>query len=100
MVEETGAQTDGGALARRIGTVQLMGLGIGATVGTGILFVLSSAVPEAGPAVVVSFVLAAVTAGFTALCYAELASTIPVAGSSYSYACATLGEVVAYVVGW
>ena len=100
MVEETGAQTDGGALARRIGTVQLMGLGIGATVGTGIFFVLSAAVPEAGPAVVVSFVLAAVTAGFTALCYAELASTIPVAGSSYSYAYATLGEVVAYVVGW
>lgn len=100
MVEETGAQTDGGTLARRIGPVQLMGLGIGATIGTGIFFVLSTAVPEAGPAVVVSFVLAAVTAGFTALCYAELASTIPVAGSSYSYAYATLGEVVAYVVGW
>src|SRR3712207_4048125 len=100
MVEETGAQTDGGALARRIGPLQLMGLGIGATIGTGIFFVLSTAVPEAGPAVVVSFVLAAITAGFTALCYAELASTIPVAGSSYSYAYATLGEVVAYVVGW
>jgi APA family basic amino acid/polyamine antiporter len=100
MVEETGTQTDGGALARRIGPVQLMGLGIGATIGTGIFFVLSTAVPEAGPAVVVSFVVAAVTAGFTALCYAELASTIPVAGSSYSYAYATLGEVVAYVVGW
>ncbi len=101
MVEETGAgEPEGGALARRIGPVQLMAFGIGATIGTGIFFVLSSAVPEAGPAVVVSFVLAAVTAGFTALCYAELASTIPVAGSSYSYAYATLGEVVAYVVGW
>ncbi|MGY1812787.1 amino acid permease [Blastococcus sp. SYSU D00820] len=101
MVEETGAeQADGGALARRIGPGQLMGLGIGATIGTGIFFVLTTAVPEAGPAVVVSFVLAAVTAGFTALCYAELASTIPVAGSSYSYAYATLGEVVAYAVGW
>jgi APA family basic amino acid/polyamine antiporter len=101
MVEETGAeQSDGGTLARRIGPVQLMSFGIGATIGTGIFFVLSTAVPEAGPAVVVSFVLAAITAGFTALCYAELASTIPVAGSSYSYAYATLGEVVAYGVGW
>ncbi len=101
MVEETGAeQPDGGALARRIGPKQLMSFGIGATIGTGIFFVLSTAVPEAGPAVVISFGLAAITAGFTALCYAELASTIPVAGSSYSYAYATLGEVVAYGVGW
>ncbi|MGY1856633.1 amino acid permease [Modestobacter sp. SYSU DS0290] len=89
-----------GQLARRIGPLQLMSFGIGATIGTGIFFVLSTAVPEAGPAVIVSFVIAAVTAGFTALCYAELASSIPVAGSSYSYAYATLGEVVAYVVGW
>src|SRR3712207_9040246 len=51
MVEETGAQTDGGTLARRIGPVQLMGLGIGATIGTGIFFVLSTPVPEAGPPV-------------------------------------------------
>jgi APA family basic amino acid/polyamine antiporter len=99
MVAETGAG-DGGALARRIGPLQLMAFGIGATIGTGIFFVLTSAVPEAGPAVVISFVLAALTAGFTALCYAELASSIPVAGSSYSYAYATLGEVVAYGVGW
>jgi APA family basic amino acid/polyamine antiporter len=99
MVSETGTGDDG-ALARRIGPVQLMAFGIGATIGTGIFFVLTSAVPEAGPAVVISFVLAALTAGFTALCYAELASSIPVAGSSYSYAYATLGEVVAYGVGW
>jgi APA family basic amino acid/polyamine antiporter len=91
---------DSGGLARSIGTFQLMAFGIGATIGTGIFFVLTTAVPEAGPAVVVSFVIAAVTAGFTALCYAELASTIPVSGSSYSYAYATLGEVVAYAVGW
>lgn len=89
-----------GGLARRIGPLQLMSFGIGATIGTGIFFVLSTAVPEAGPAVIVSFVIAAITAGFTALCYAELASSIPVAGSSYSYAYATLGEVVAYAVGW
>jgi APA family basic amino acid/polyamine antiporter len=101
LVDDAGHDTaHGEGLARRIGLVQLMCLGIGSTIGTGIFFVLSTAVPEAGPAVVVSFVLAAVTAALTALCYAELASTIPVAGSSYSYAYATLGEVVAYGVGW
>jgi APA family basic amino acid/polyamine antiporter len=101
MMADAGHDTaHGEGLARRIGLVQLMCLGIGSTIGTGIFFVLSTAVPEAGPAVVLSFVLAAVTAALTALCYAELASTIPVAGSSYSYAYATLGELVAYGVGW
>ncbi|RBY93967.1 amino acid permease [Blastococcus sp. TBT05-19] len=90
----------GSGLARRMGLIPLMCLGIGSTIGTGIFFVLSTAVPEAGPAVVVSFVLAAITAALTALCYAELASSIPAAGSSYTYAYATLGEVVAYGVGW
>lgn len=75
-------------------------IGIGATIGTGIFFLLSSAVPEAGPAVIVSFALAAVAAALTALCYAELASAVPVSGSSYSYAYATLGEFAAWAVGW
>ena len=101
LVDDAGSDAaHGEGLARRMGPVQLASLGIGATIGTGIFFVLSTAVPEAGPAVVLSFVLAAVTAALTALCYAELASAIPVAGSSYSYAYATLGEVVAYAVGW
>jgi len=99
MAAETGADAppghEGGELQRSIGLVQLVAIGIGATVGTGIFFVLSSATPEAGPAVVLSFVLAAITAGLTALCYAELASAVPVAGSSYSYAYATLGEAAA-----
>ncbi|GAA1397807.1 amino acid permease [Pseudonocardia kongjuensis] len=82
-------------LRRTIGTFQLAAFGIGATVGTGIFFVLSSAVPDAGPAVVLSFVLAGVAAGLSALCYAEMASAVPVSGSTYSYAYATLGEVVA-----
>ncbi len=60
---------------------------------------LTAAVPEAGPGVIVSFVIAGITAALTALCYAEIASTIPVSGSSYSYAYATLGEFVAYIVG-
>jgi amino acid transporter len=72
--------------------------GIGATIGTGIFIVLTVAVPVAGPSVILSFVIAGVVAGLTAICYAELASTVPVSGSSYSYAYATLGEGVAIVV--
>lgn len=72
-------------------------LGVGGTIGTGIFFTLAEAVPKAGPAVILSFIIAAVTAGLTALCYAELASRIPASGSSYSYVYATLGEFVAYI---
>lgn len=82
-------------LKRSIGTFQLAMFGIGATVGTGIFFVLSEAVPEAGPSVIVSFIVAGIAAGLAAICYAELASAVPVSGSTYSYAYTTLGEVVA-----
>lgn len=82
-------------LARTMGLFQLTMLGVGCTIGTGIFFVLTTEVPAAGPAIIFSFVLAAIVAGFTALCYAELAGAVPVSGSSYSYAYATLGEVVA-----
>ncbi len=82
-------------LKRSIGTFQLTLFGVGATVGTGIFFVLSVAVPEAGPGVVVSFVIAGIAAGLAAVCYAELASAVPISGSTYSYAYLTLGEVVA-----
>lgn len=98
MADETGADTGGGELARTIGLFQLSLFGIGATVGTGIFIVLTTAVPVAGPAVIWSFVMAGVVAGLTAICYAELASAVPVSGSSYSYAYATLGEGVAMVV--
>ena len=86
------------ALNRSIGLFQLTMLGVGATIGTGIFVALTTAVPEAGPAVTVSFVLAGITAALTALCYAELASAVPVAGSSYSYAYATLGELAAFLI--
>lgn len=82
-------------LKRSIGTFELTMFGVGSTVGTGIFFVLSQAVPEAGPSVIVSFVIAGIAAGLAAICYAELASAVPVSGSSYSYAYATLGEAVA-----
>ncbi|MFD9407681.1 APC family permease [Streptomyces sp. NPDC059989] len=93
-------ESEGGGLRRTLGPFQLTMIGIGATIGTGIFFLLGSAVPEAGPAVIVSFALAAVAAALTALCYAELASAVPVSGSSYSYAYATLGEFAAWAVGW
>ena len=98
MAEETGADSGGGELARTIGLFQLSLFGIGATIGTGIFIVLTEAVPMAGPAVVWSFAIAGVVAGLTAICYAELASAVPISGSSYSYAYATLGEGVAMVV--
>ena len=95
MEDETGADTGQSELARTIGLFQLSMFGIGATIGTGIFFVLSQAVPVAGPAVIWSFVIAGVVAGLTAVCYAELAGAVPVSGSSYSYAYTTLGELPA-----
>ncbi|MFE7287852.1 amino acid permease [Streptomyces noursei] len=95
-----GGQGEGGTLRRSMGVWQLTMISIGATLGTGIFVVLGQAVPDAGPAVVLSFVIAGITALFSALSYAELAGTIPVSGSSYSYAYATLGELIAWVCGW
>ncbi|WP_408899559.1 amino acid permease [Nocardioides sp. R1-1] len=91
---------EGGRLRRTLGVGHLTLLSVGATLGTGIFVVLGEAVPVAGPAVVVSFVLAGVIALFSALSYAELAGMIPAAGSSYSYSYATLGELAAWVCGW
>src|SRR5918912_1028165 len=98
MTEETGADSEGGELKRSISLFQLTMFGVGATIGTGIFVILTDAVPVAGPAVILSFVMAGVVAGLTAICYAELAGAVPVSGSSYSYAYATLGEIVAIVV--
>ncbi|MEU9140493.1 amino acid permease [Streptomyces sp. NPDC048404] len=99
LVEE-GGQGEGGSLRRSLGLWQLTMISIGATLGTGIFVVLGEAVPKAGPAVTLSFVIAGLTALFSALSYAELAGTIPVAGSSYSYAYATMGELIAWICGW
>ncbi|WP_369388067.1 amino acid permease [Streptomyces sp. CG1] len=95
-----GGQGEGGSLRRSLGLWQLTMISIGATLGTGIFVVLGQAVPKAGPAVTLSFVIAGLTALFSALSYAELAGTIPVSGSSYSYAYATMGELIAWVCGW
>lgn len=94
------AQKDTGrGLTRSISLFHLMMIGVGSTIGTGIFVALTTAVPEAGPAVTLSFVIAGVAAALTALCYAELASVVPAAGSSYSYAYATLGEMPAFLIG-
>jgi basic amino acid/polyamine antiporter, APA family len=99
MEHETGADTGRSELKRTIGLWSLSAIGIGGTIGTGIFFILSQAVPMAGPAVIWSFAMAGIVAGLTAVCYAELAGAVPVAGSSYSYAYTTLGEFAAVGVG-
>ena len=91
----------GQRLHRVLGPVALTALGVGATIGTGI-FVLTGEVAhnDAGPSIILSFLLAGVGCGLAALCYSELASMVPVAGSAYTYAYATLGELVAWIIGW
>src|SRR6202048_4494308 len=88
-------------LRRVLGPVQLSSLGVGAIIGTGI-FVLTgvAAHDKTGPALILSFVAAAVACVFAALCYAEFAAMVPVAGSAYTYAYATLGELFAWIIGW
>lgn len=100
LVAESGADLEGHGLKRTMGLFQLVCFGVGAIVGTGIFVGLSDSVAEAGPAVVLSFVLAAITCIFTAFSFAELGGAIPVSGSSYSFAYATLGERIAFLVGW
>ena len=89
------------SLKRTLGPLSLTALGVGAIVGAGI-FVLTgvAAALSAGPAVAISMIFAAVACGFAGLCYAEMASAVPVAGSAYTYAYTTLGELVAWIIGW
>ena len=98
----TGAQSvDGIQLKRTLGPWGLTALGIGAVIGGGIFVITGQAAAEhAGPAIILAFVIAAICCSFTALCYAEFATLIPMSGSSYSYAYATLGELVAWFIGW
>ncbi len=97
--EQLGAH--GATLPRVLGPSQLIMLGVGAIIGTGI-FVLTgqAAAANAGPAIVLSMVLAGLTSVLAALCYSEFAASVPVAGSAYTYAYATLGEFVAWIIGW
>ena len=100
-IDQLRADAASGTLRRVLGPVQLTMLGIGAIIGAGI-FVLTgqAAAMHAGPGIILSFVLAGVACGFAGLCYAEFASMIPVAGSAYTYAYATMGEFIAWIIGW
>src|SRR5438105_5928016 len=101
-----GTQEEGHQLKKTLGPWNLIALGIGAIIGAGIFATIGTAAagdahrPGAGPAFMVSFVLTAIVCGFSALCYAEFASMVPVAGSAYTYSYATLGELVAWIIGW
>jgi APA family basic amino acid/polyamine antiporter len=110
-VAELTADVSGGAegqgLKRVMGRWELTALGVGAVIGAGIFATTGSAIagevgvrPGAGPAIVLSFLLTAFTCGMAALCYAEFASMVPVSGSAYTYAYASLGELVAWIIGW
>jgi len=90
----------GHELKRAVGSWQLTAMGVGAIIGTGIFVVIGEGAAIAGPAVILSFALAALACVFSALSYAELASSIPVSGSAYTYTYATLGEIVAWIIGW
>jgi len=95
-----------GGLRRTLGKWHLTALGVGATIGAGIFATTGTAIvgdaarPGAGPAIIFSFVLTAIACGFAALCYAEFAAMVPVSGSAYTYAYASLGEFVAWIIGW
>src|SRR3954452_4510819 len=93
-------EEEGHKLRRAVGALDLTALGMGAIIGTGIFVIIGEAIGASGPAIILSFVLAGVTCVFSALSYAELASTIPVAGSAYTYSYATLGELIAWIIGW
>lgn len=89
-----------GQLKRTFGVFQLVMISVGATLGTGILVILGDAVPKAGPATWIAFVIAGITALLSAVSYAEMAGMVPVSGSSYSYSYVTLGEGIAWICGW
>jgi len=95
--QETGEHS----LRRALGPINLLTLGIGAIIGAGIFVITGQAAAQfAGPAILFSFILAGVACAFAGLCYAEFASMIPIAGSAYTYSYATLGELVAWIIGW
>src|SRR5437879_12935064 len=93
-------------LKKALGPVDVTALGIGASIVAGIFATIATAAagdptrPGAGPGLILSFVFTAIACGFAALCYAEFAAMIPISGSAYTYAYATLGELIAWIIGW
>jgi APA family basic amino acid/polyamine antiporter len=101
LLMEEARETGEHGLRRALGPLNLLTLGIGAIIGAGIFVITGQAAAQfAGPAILFSFILAGVACAFAGLCYAEFASIIPIAGSAYTYSYATLGELVAWIIGW
>jgi APA family basic amino acid/polyamine antiporter len=99
-LDEILATAERKSLKRSLGPFQLTLLGIGAVIGTGIFVLTATAAQKAGPGMMISFVVAGIVCALAALCYSELASMVPVAGSAYTYSYAVTGELVAWLVGW
>jgi APA family basic amino acid/polyamine antiporter len=100
-LSEAVQEVEGGTTLRRsLGAFQLTILGVGAIVGAGIFSSIGEQAAAAGPAVTLSYVFTAIACGFAALCYAEIAAMVPVAGSAYTYAYVALGEIIAWIIGW
>src|SRR4051794_24444285 len=98
---EAEASDEHGGLKRTLTAMNLVTLGIGAIIGAGFFVLTGTAAAEnAGPAIALSFVIGGIACAFAGLCYAEMASTVPVAGSAYTYAYATMGEFIAWLIGW
>jgi APA family basic amino acid/polyamine antiporter len=98
LIEET--EDRNSQLKKAVGSLDIVALGIGGTIGTGVFVIIGEAIGDTGPAIILSFVLAGLTALFSAFSYAELASAVPVSGSAYTYIYATLGELIAWIIGW
>src|ERR1700674_2578270 len=100
-IERLRAQGEEAALKKTLGAWSLTALGIGAIIGAGLFVRTAAAIAErSGPSVTLSFILASVGCAFAGLCYAEFASMIPIAGSAYTYSYTTMGELVAWIIGW
>lgn len=101
LIDEAIRESEADGLSRQLGPLNLTAIGVAAVIGAGIFVVTGQAAAlYAGPAVAISFVIAATAAALSALCYSELASMIPLSGSTYSYAYAGLGTFIAWIIGW
>src|SRR6201996_6231658 len=97
---EEARETGEHSLKRTLGVIQLTALGVGAVIGAGIFVMAGLGAHYAGPGLMLSFILSGLGCAFAGLCYAEFAAMIPLAGSAYTYAYATLGEIFAWIIGW
>ena len=100
LLMEEARETGEHSLKRTLGVFQLTALGVGAIIGAGIFVMVGLGAQYAGPGLTLSFVLSGLGCAFAGLCYAEFAAMIPLAGSAYTYAYATLGELLAWIIGW